>query len=622
MPSPKPVSNKVADRPIPLSHFASKNIPKSNHRHPHYLTFIMFSIGVIGFVLLAHGLFYGLFSSGLLAAPALPSLEDHPDEVWDHVAPFIFDSVQGLLKQWPNSYAPNGHSVVAGTLEPATVLYHAKHGAGPPEKPTFFAFDAEMSVGIYGGFGESRLHVYGTTRTLNIIYLDGQSATLTPAGTLDSQMALLQGSVPKSPSYDLTYDDDQRAIDLCALVAELGIDGVVRMNAGFEVLICDYSAAKVEEIFVTNITVPGNKENENNDSLPRDPNRQPPRGFGNIFSEQGSYEWLRSATWHYGAYGGGGPSERRVKLDVCRLMSFYDPDLSSLVHSHHGGIVGNQTYQNGWGLRRGHRLIGINTQDVELARSWLKEITSPKFKNTLCSGIDWHSLFTVIRAQHGTRAKEIGAAFFWDYSTESAAMEVVTKIHELTHAMLAPYLEYEVSNQATTTKEQTISRCTSVYTKLIDPKSLARSEKLLFKSFKVVIQKLCQWEWDLFEWSERHTTNFLGFEQDLGSLSIQDEILKQRKSTEDLLAWIGWDTWTECDRQCAINELCTIPTWPVIYAPGLPQGGIYAGNSSRLTEEEMREFWRPKCVNRTDFDRGGGRGREPVYQFPDVPPYI
>ena len=72
-----------------------------------------------------------------------------------------------------------------------------------------------------------------------------------------------------------------------------------------------------------------------------------------------------------------------------------------------------------------------------------------------------------------------------------------------------------------------------------------------------------------------------------------------------------------------LQEVCAIPSWPVVYAPGLPQGGIYAAAPGRpsLTEEDMLEFWRPKCINRTDFDRGGGRGREPNYQFPDVPPY-
>ena len=58
------------------------------------------------------------------------------------VAPFIFDSVQGLLKQWPNSYAPNGHSIVAGMVPAHMVLYHASARPGPFSKPTFFAFDA------------------------------------------------------------------------------------------------------------------------------------------------------------------------------------------------------------------------------------------------------------------------------------------------------------------------------------------------------------------------------------------------------------------------------------------------------------------------------------------------
>lgn len=500
-------------------------------------------------------------------------------------------------------------------------------------------------MGIFGGFGKSKLHVYGTSRTLNIIYLDGQSATLTPGGTLDSQMAVLQGEVPLYPSYDLVYDDDQRALDLCDLVADLGIDGVVRMNAGFEILICDYSAAQVKELFVTNITVPGNRP-ENPPLLPQDPNRQPPLGFGNVFSEQGSYEWLRSATWHYGQHGQGGPPESRVKLDVCRMVSFYDPALTSLASSHHGGIVGNQSFQNGWGLRRGHRLHDINKTDVGTVRTWLREITSSTSEDAGCSGFNWQALFTVIQAQHGTRAKEMKSALEWKHDTKNEAEAIVTKIHELSHAILAPYLEYQVSDRdsSVTSKEQTISRCASVYTTLLNPTRLARAEVLFYHSTNSVMEKLCTWEWDMFEWSEKHTTNYFGHQGEPSDLpSISKEIKEKSKLAAEVLEWIGWDTWSQCDRQCALNvspapilllshartidankqpqELCTIPTWPVVYAPGLPQGGIYAGSNPKLVENEMMEFWRPKCINRTDFDRGGGRGRDPIHQFPDVPPY-
>ncbi|KAH6624807.1 hypothetical protein B0J18DRAFT_366744 [Chaetomium sp. MPI-SDFR-AT-0129] len=477
-----------------------------------------------------------------------------------------------------------------------------------------------MSVGIYGGSGHSILDVYSTTRPLNVLYFDGQSATLTSAGTLDSQMAVLQGHVPLYPPYNLVYDEDQRKFDLCRLAADLGIDGIVRMNAGFEVLICDFDASKVRALFATNNSVP-NPEAENT-SLPHDPNRQPPRGYGNVFAEQGSFEWLRSASWHYSV------PEPRIKLDLCRMVSFYDPALPSLAGAHHGGIVGNLTYENGWGLRRGHRLLEIDEDDVELVHAWLKEdmvsSSSPSSSGGAgCSGIDWHAMFAVIQAQHETRAKEIAAVFEWDRETEEEQNAIVTRVHELSHAILSAYVEYSSS----TPKELAITRCSSIYTMLLDPSTLARSERLLYHVVETVLKKLCTWEWDLFEWSEGHTSKYLANNKSTKSgitawdASLLDEINKYRRQTAEVLNWMGWDTWTQCERQCGPSELCAIPAWPVVYAPGLPQGGIYAGSNPRLTDEETREFWRPKCVDRTDFDRGGGRGREPDYQLPDVPPY-
>ncbi|KAK0642999.1 hypothetical protein B0T16DRAFT_512077 [Cercophora newfieldiana] len=443
----------------------------------------------------------------------------------------------------------------------------------------------------------SRLHIYGTTRPLNIIYFDGQSAALTPAGTLDSQLAMLGGTIPLYPSYDLVYDEDRRALDLCRLVADLGIDGVVRMNAGFEVLVCDFDASQVRELFVTNNSVP-NPEADNK-SLPGDPNRQPPRGNGNVFAEQGSFEWLRSATWHYGGYGDSGPSERRVKLDACRMASFYDPALRSLADSHHGGIFGNQTYENGWALRRGHRLLDISEGDAKLVRSWLRDMTSQS-SGVKCSGIDWHAI-------------EIAATFEWDCGTGEEQMAIVTKVHELSHAVLAAYVEYQVSgpDSSITPRDQAINRCCSVYTMLVEPSTLGRSERLLYHTTEAVLEKLCRWEWDLFEWSERHTTDYLGNESHRVERdgTIANEISEYQKRTAEITAWMGW------------SELCAIPAWPVVYTPGLPQGGIYAESHPKLTDEKTREFWRPKCIDRADFDRGGGRGREPDRQPPDVPPY-
>lgn len=60
-------------------------------------------------------------------------------------APFIFHTLHSLLKQWPNTYAGNGHSIVPARISPNTPLYHVKQWPqgipGRTSKPTFFSFD-------------------------------------------------------------------------------------------------------------------------------------------------------------------------------------------------------------------------------------------------------------------------------------------------------------------------------------------------------------------------------------------------------------------------------------------------------------------------------------------------
>ncbi|KAI3338109.1 hypothetical protein F4824DRAFT_461164 [Ustulina deusta] len=474
-----------------------------------------------------------------------------------------------------------------------------------------------MSLGIFGGSGSSVLHTFAPTRPLRVIYFDGQSATLTETGSLDSQMAILGGQVPGGPAYHHIYNESQRALDLCALVDDLGLDGVVRMNAGFEILLCDWPKSSVEHLFASNITRPGHQEREANQSLPSDPNRQPPLGFGNAFGEQGSYEWLRSATWHYGNYGQGGPAFQHVRLDPCTMVSFYDPVFKSLNGLHHGRLIGNQTFQNGWGPRRGHRIVGISSADAETFKSRLAENTLPT--GPKCCSANWAAMAQSIVSQHKTRLLDMSKTL----SSQQSSSFIVTRVHELSHAILYPYLQYPFARggDADEVEAVTVSRCSSVYTSQLVPSKLSNSELLLYHSINIVLDKLCSSEWDLLRWSEKYTTQFLDEHQDVDPFQISAELDEKRQLVHSLLAWIGWDNWDRCEAQCLADELCSIPTWPVVYAPGFRQGGIYAENNMKTSEQELAEFWKPKCINRTDFDRGGGRGREPNYQLPDVPLY-
>ena len=54
------------------------------------------------------------------------------------------------------------------------------------------------------------------------------------------------------------------------------------------------------------------------------------------------WDWARSIAWHYGDFGnrGGTRREDRVVMDLCGMVTFYDPLLHSLSGKYVGGIRG------------------------------------------------------------------------------------------------------------------------------------------------------------------------------------------------------------------------------------------------------------------------------------------
>jgi hypothetical protein len=95
-------------------------------------------------------------------------------------------------------------------------------------------------------------------------------------------------------------------------------------------------------------------------------------------------------------------------------------------------------------------------------------------------------------------------------SEDSAKLlAAVRKIHELSHAILYAYLQYPTTANIwpAEAKEKTVSRCTTLYTDHFDQKSMNDFEVIIKDSITLVMEALCKWSWDLFEFSERHTAN-------------------------------------------------------------------------------------------------------------------
>lgn len=95
------------------------------------------------------------------------------------------------------------------------------------------------------------LHTYRTKHALRLLYLDGQSAAKSSKGTLDIQdLVLLHDNPPmlnaKPPGLPGggPMGESERAVSLCKLAQEEWggrIDGFLRMEGGFEIILCDFA---------------------------------------------------------------------------------------------------------------------------------------------------------------------------------------------------------------------------------------------------------------------------------------------------------------------------------------------------------------------------------------------
>lgn len=165
-------------------------------------------------------------------------------------APYIFNDLHSLLIQWPNSFHPNGHSIVPGELAPYTLLYHArKDTQAPLPSPEWLAFDPEMSYAIMASKipGPTYFYTYRTVKPAKVLYFNGMSAAWGD-GWLDTQNCVITGKGKTNGTQEShSWDDYRRAQDLCQWGKSRGFAGIVRMNAGllvsFFVLCCVITVA-------------------------------------------------------------------------------------------------------------------------------------------------------------------------------------------------------------------------------------------------------------------------------------------------------------------------------------------------------------------------------------------
>ncbi|KAH7928225.1 hypothetical protein BV22DRAFT_1083297 [Leucogyrophana mollusca] len=482
----------------------------------------------------------------------------------------VFDTINSLLQHWPNTRYRNGHTIVPGTLPVGTLLYHGTREGKIPDMPDWAATDPEHSlIFCHGSTKDGCWHLtLATTRPLKVLYFDGSSAAKLEDGPLDSQDIVAWGELRP----DKAYDEIGRIKDLCAWGEQYDLDGFVRMEMDFEVMLCNFTSG-VEVVSFLNIAtlkIP----NLSLDHIPNDKHlRKLPMvtrlmctyaDNDHFFPVFRAFEVMASGSWHNHQ-----PGDTRIQLDLTNLISFYDTDLFP-------SLAEGRTGQERWD----HRLNGLSSADTAALRGRLGQVLVDREQKS--SGVDWQTLFRVVADRYADRLEfmhhlltDEGGDLLRQAKNIQLQLRVVVTPYAL-HSAVPP--NASMMHDADNSWASSVFReCATTHTAQIAKLSavMTASERLMLHSLQETTREICRvlvgmWADGVMAGLDEYLW------QDPPSGGDDDDKLERimaqwKGQLTSLMGWLDWSVWIKCKPACGLEEVCYLPTWPFGFPlPSLP----------------------------------------------------
>lgn len=256
------------------------------------------------------------------------------------------------------------------------------------------------------------LHTYRTKNPLSLLYIDGMSAGKTNKGTLDSTDIVLLGWNASDDKSHGRWGEDARAQQLCDIAAhEWGdrIDGFLRMEMGFEIILCDFE----KHLDTERVTkVEGRVPDE----------RGPRGGFGDM-------TYYRAVAARFDGIGG-----NRVQLNYDDFVTAYAYGLD-LFH-------GEQL----------PRLVNVSNSTMETMRADITAMvlshTPPAVYKKLPAPTNWQNIADMVVERYSSRFPDL----------LSSRVKSLQQFQAEVTAILRPYVDHGLRNS---TAE--VERCATPY---------------------------------------------------------------------------------------------------------------------------------------------------------------
>ena len=203
-----------------------------------------------------------------------------------------------------------------------------------------------------------------------------------------------------------------------------------------------------------------------------------PQGWrGSIRSGRSSaFEALNSGMWHNRS-----PGEMRIKIDYSRVMSFFDPALSSLVEMRAGKPRGQ------------FRIDKISGADSRYVRDQLTDMFA---RDGQGSGIDWGSITQVIVDRYGGHL-ELLRHILQNPESKRNVTEQVAEARSQVLIMLTPYMLVSAIPPNPTGPvdrswiDPVVKHCASTHTAWTPETPLTPQEKVIKGAVEEVLSEIC-----------------------------------------------------------------------------------------------------------------------------------
>ncbi|KAF6823104.1 hypothetical protein CPLU01_11603 [Colletotrichum plurivorum] len=477
----------------------------------------------------------------------------------------VFNAVHSAMRQWGSSLHHNGLGLIPATIPRGTTLYHGSRSNSTPAGPEWLAFEVEHSEGFARSFRGGRgsppprspgkgpppgerpppvvvvardggqvpmaaeddgrdkavrgyFHTYRANRDLRLLYIDGMAAGKTDMGTLDTQDFLLRG-LQTAPG----FGEYERARDLCDIVTPWGLDGVIRMEIGFEAIYCDFFSGLD---FLGALRRPWSDQIEGE------------RGGSDMF------EWTRAVGQRYDGIGGG-----RVRLDWGSVVSGFWYPLD----------VRNPEREDMPRLGT----VTASQRDVILGRVTEVLEKGPEGR------VDWQGVVDMIVTRHADRIEAMADEEGDEEGFVSQALVVTnTFVDYPRDASDARVLEDELSRAA---RERCVAHFLTPAAVWQD--AFTPEDELVYAAVEEVTTRICGAIFavrSLLLSAAPKLASPAGFSSAgiLDILSEQDDdkmgdaVKAGRQVYQKLKKDLNWSLWKKCKPGCGVAEVCFVAMWP------------------------------------------------------------